>query len=146
MLDQSYEGREFTPFQCEVDRCKIKELSLAAGEHNPVFTDRQLAREQGYKDTPAPLTFATVMLFWGYPVIWDRLTEMGFDLSKMLHTREDYEYIDPIYPGDRLEGRGGVESVTVNSLAQIAVFKCTFYREEKPVLICRLTMMVAEGV
>ena len=33
----------------------------------------------GYKDTPVPLTFATVMNFWGYPEVWERMKEMGVD-------------------------------------------------------------------
>ena len=92
MLDMSYLGKEFPEFVFEVDRSKIKELCLAIGDDNPIFLNKEEAQKAGYKDTPASLTFPTLMNFWGYPEIWNRMTEIGIDIKKLLHAKEEYEY------------------------------------------------------
>ena len=81
-LDMSYKGKEIGTYTFQVDRSKIRELAAAVGDPNPVFTDTEAARKEGYRDCPAPLTFATVMTFGGYPQIWDRMTAMGIDTAR----------------------------------------------------------------
>jgi hypothetical protein len=98
-LDMSYKGKEIGRFSFLVERSKIKELCLAIGDDNPIFFDPEAAKAQGYSDTPAPLTFASLISFWGFPEIWDRMTEAGIDIKRLLHAKEDYEYLKPLYPG-----------------------------------------------
>jgi acyl dehydratase len=142
MLDISYSGKEFPPFHFEVDRSKIKELCLAIGDQNPLFFDPEFARKEGYQDTPAPLTFATLMNFWGYPEIWDRMREVGVDTKKLLHAKEDYEYLAPVYPGDKIQGNVGVDSLRSSTLMDMATFKTVFTRNGEPVLIAKMTIVV----
>jgi len=145
MLDTSYQGKEFPPYYFEVDKSKIKELSLAIGDDNKIFFDKEYAKSKGYKDIPTPLTFPTVMNFWGYSEIWDRMREIGIDTKRLLHAKEDYEYIKPIYPGDKLKGSVSVESLRSSTMMDMATFKTIFTKNEKEVLIAKMTIVVPKG-
>ena len=140
-LDMSYKGREFDPFTFEVERGKIKELCLAIGDENQIFLDRDVAKASGYKDTPAPLTFATVMNFWGYPEVWDRMTEMGVDVKRLLHAKEEYEYFSPIYPGDVLTGVVSVDSIRDGAMGMVT-FRTTYKRADEVVTIAKMTILI----
>lgn len=145
MLDMSYQGKEFSPFIFNVEACKIKELSLAIGDKNPLFFDKEYAQKNGYKDTPVSLTFASLMNFWGYPEIWDKMKEIGVDIQKLLHAKEEYEYFSPIYPGDVIEGSVMVNSMRSSTLMQMVTFKSTYKRDGEVVLIAKMTIVVMEG-
>jgi acyl dehydratase len=140
-LDLSYKGKEIASYTFEVDRSKIRELSAAIGDPNPIFTDPEAAKNEGYADTPAPLTFATVITFGGYPDIWNRMTEMGIDIKRLLHAKEEYEYLAPIYPGDKLTGTIVVDSLRGGTM-EMAAFKTTYTRNNETVLLARMTVIV----
>jgi acyl dehydratase len=140
-LDLSYKGKEIAVYAFEVDRSKIRELAAAIGDTNPVFTDPEAARNEGYADTPAPLTFATVMTFGGCPGIWDIMSGMGIDITRLLHAKEEYEYIAPIYPGDVLTSRIVVEALRGGTM-EMARFRTTYTRGITPVLLARMTIIV----
>ena len=145
MLDMNAQGREFDPYSFEVERCKIKELCLAIGDNNPIFFDKEEAKKAGYKDTPAPLTFPTVMNFWGYPEIWDRMKEIGIDAKKLLHASEEYEYFSPIYPGDNIIGIVMIDSLRSGGVMDVATFKSTYTRNGEVVLIAKMKIVVMTG-
>lgn len=145
MLDMSYLGKEFPEFIFEVDRSKIKELCLAIGDDNPIFFNKEEAQKSGYKDTPASLTFPTLMNFWGYPEIWNRMTEMGIDVKKLLHAKEEYEYFAPIYPGDVIVGKVKVDSMRASSAMDMVTFKSIYSRDGVEVLIAKMTIVVPKG-
>ena len=142
MLDLNAQGKEFPGFTFEIERCKIKELCLAIGDDNPIFFDKEAAAKEGYKDTPAPLTFPTVINFWGYPEIWDRMKEIGVDVKRLLHASEEYEYFAPLYPGDAVTGSVSVESVRSGGMMDVATFKSTYKRDGDVVLIAKMKIVV----
>ena len=51
MFDQRKIGSSFPPFKIEVERCKIHELTLALGDENPIYHDREAAQAEcgGYR-------------------------------------------------------------------------------------------------
>ncbi len=140
-LDVSYQGREFDPFTFEVERSKIRELCLAIGDENQIFVDRDVAKALGYKDTPAPLTFPSLMNFWGYPELWDRMTEIGVDIKRLLHAKEEYEYVSPIYPGDTLTGVVSIDTIRDRSMGMVA-FKTTYTRKGEVVCVAKMTILI----
>ncbi|MDR3201019.1 MAG: MaoC family dehydratase N-terminal domain-containing protein [Spirochaetales bacterium] len=140
-IDLSYKGREIASYTFEVDRSKIRELCAAIGDPNPVFTDPEAAKKEGYADTPAPLTFATLITFGGCPGIWERMTEMGIDIKRLLHAKEEYEYLAPIYPGDKLTGLITVEALRGGAM-EMAAFRTTYTRGGETVLVSRMTIIV----
>lgn len=145
MLNMDALGKEFPSYTFDVERCKIKELCLAIGDDNPIFFDKDAAKKAGYKDTPAPLTFATVMNFWGYTEIWDRMKEIGIDIQKLLHASEEYEYFSQIYPGDKIIGVVKVDSLRSGGAMDIATFQSTYTREGEVVLIAKMKIVVMTG-
>lgn len=145
MIDENAVGKKYEPFTFEVERSKIKELCLAIGDNNPIFFDPKAAQEEGYKDCPAPLTFGTVMNFWGYPEIWDRMKEIGIDVKRLLHASEEYEYHAPIYPGDTVVGHVNVDAIRSSAAMDIATFKTTFKRDEEVVLVAKMKIVVMTG-
>jgi acyl dehydratase len=140
-LDTSYKGRSFDPFTFEVERGKIRELCSAIGDDNQIFFDSEAAKAAGYKDTPAPLTFATVMNFWGYPEVWDRMKEIGVDVQRLLHAKEEYEYYSQIYPGDLITGTVSVDSMRDGAMGMVT-FKTTFKRGDEEVMTAKMTIII----
>ena len=140
-LDMSYKGRTFEPFTFEVERGKIRELCRAIGDENQIFFDEDVAKASGYKDTPVPLTFATVMNFWGYPEVWERMKEMGVDVQRLLHAKEEYEYFNQIYPGDVLTGAVSVESMRDGAMGMVS-FKTTYKRDDEVVMTAKMTIII----
>ncbi len=145
MIDVNAAGREYDPFTFHVDRAKIKELCLAIGDNNPIYFDAEAAKKSGYKDTPAPLTFPTLMNFWGYPEIWDRMKEIGVDVKRLLHAAEEYEYFSPIYPGDTVTGHVKVDSVRSGGAMDVATFQTTFNKGDEIMLVARMKIVVISG-
>ncbi|MBN2534506.1 MAG: MaoC family dehydratase N-terminal domain-containing protein [Spirochaetales bacterium] len=129
------------PFYFEVERCKIKELCMAIGDNNPLFFDTGYARKEGYDDTPAPLTFATVMVFWGHPGLLEKVKEWGINTGKILHAREHYYYFKPVFPGDRIKCTMEIESFRSTSAADIIVLKFVFSRQDEIVLIAKMKLL-----
>ena len=84
---------------------------------------------------------ATVMNFWGYPEVWERMKEMGVDVKRLLHAKEEYEYLSPIYPGDVLTGVVSVESMRDGAMGMVA-FKTTYSRGEETVLTAKMTIII----
>lgn len=140
-LDLSYKGKEFPSYTFKVEHSKIRELCGAIGDQNPIFFDSEEAKKEGYKDCPAPLTFASLMSFWGYPEIWNRMTDIGIDIKRLLHVKEEYEYLELIYPGNELTGTVSVDALRDGKM-QMACFKTTFKRGDEVVLIAKMTIMV----
>lgn len=104
MFDTSKIGRSFPPFSVHVEPVKLRELALAIGDPNPVYQDQRAAQEQGYENIPLPPTAATIFLFWENRHFIEQLTELGLDITRLIHREESYEYLAPIHPGETLMG------------------------------------------
>jgi acyl dehydratase len=101
MADKSAVGREYSKFTWDVERGKIRELVQAIGDPNPIYVDKEVAVEEGYRDVVAPPTFITVPTMWAKMSV---LEDMKINLANALHGEESYEYYQEIYPGDTLTG------------------------------------------
>ncbi len=103
MADKTKVGKEYPPVVWEVEKGKIRELVRAIGDPNPVYTDRDAAIAQGYKDVPASPTFLTVPAMW-CNILATVLLDASVNVAMVLHGEEEYEYLTEIYPGDILTG------------------------------------------
>ena len=81
-LSKDLVGREFPSFKYEVGREKVKEFLRAIGETKEIYWDREKAIAAGYKDTPAPPTFSTAVLFHGNPNFFQDIADIGVDIKK----------------------------------------------------------------
>ncbi|WP_051331224.1 MaoC family dehydratase N-terminal domain-containing protein [Aneurinibacillus terranovensis] len=104
-------GYRFTPYTGEVERGKIRELALAIGDENPVYTDKDYAKSQGLEDVTVPPTFSEAIDMWAGPTFEKLMEELGIDPKKLLHGEQEYEYFQPIFPGDKLSAETIVTDV-----------------------------------
>lgn len=110
MADLSKTGTEYAPIVWEVERGKIRELARAIGDSNPVYRDREAAVQAGYEDTPAPLTFLTVPMMWAGDMM-SIINDLKINVMMVLHGEEEYEYYQPVYPGDVIAGTPKIVSM-----------------------------------
>ena len=104
MFDVNRIGHSFPPFSVTVEPAKIRELVLAIGDDNPVYSSQQAAQEAGYDTIPLPPTMATEFLFWGNTHFVEYLAELGLDINRLMHREEEYEYLAPLRAGEKLMG------------------------------------------
>jgi acyl dehydratase len=128
-LSKDIIGTKLDPYTFVVERGKVQEFCKAIGETNPIYLDPEAAKAAGFADTPIPPTFQTAFQFWGYPKIWDDMTAMGIDTSRLLHMKEEYTYLKPIYPGTTIHAEGAVSDVKIGKMNMVT-FKST-YKNEK---------------
>lgn len=90
-----------------VEAGKVAEFARAIGSENPVFYDREAARDAGYDDIPAPLTFTRVAYFPRYRAGGDDSSfgfDLGFDPERTVHGEQEYEYERQLIVGDTVDG------------------------------------------
>ena len=104
MFDTTKIGHSFPPFSVTIERAKIRELAIAIGDDNHVYLSQFAAQAAGYDDVPLPPTMATQFLFWGNTHFVEQLAELGFDVNRLMHREEEYEYLASVHPGETLTG------------------------------------------
>ncbi len=111
MADHSKIGKEYPPFTWVVEKGKIRELVQAIGDKNPIYQDTDVAKSDGYDDTPASPTFITLPMMWN-EILIKIIADLNIDyLHNTLHGGEEYEYHHEIYPGDVLEGCSKIKGI-----------------------------------
>jgi acyl dehydratase len=150
MFDKSKIGQSFAPFTIEVQRNKIDELTTAIGDNNPIYHSREAAHEAGFPDVPVSPTTPTMFTFWGNARRRTDLTEIGIDVTRILHGEEEYEYLAPIYPNDILTGtttlvdgktRSGKDGRSMDILTTETRY---VNQHNQPVLNARTTIVVRD--
>lgn len=153
MLNTSYVGKKLPLIRYQVDASKIRELAMALGDENPLFTDGAAAQTEGYPDLVAPLTFPSLFRFWGGAAVGSEtralLQQMGANVLRILHGEEQYEYHGLLHPGDDITGELeilGIEHKEGGSGAMDMVRTQATYRNQRreTVVIARATMVVRE--
>lgn len=110
MADASHIGLELDELSFPVDRSKVRELALAAGDDDPVYVDEDTARDAGFPAIPAPLNVAVLAMHWRDGD--DMLDRLDLDLRRVLHGEVSWEYLAPVHVGDELTARRRVSDVT----------------------------------
>ena len=100
-VDDSAKGKSFPAFDYEVGKEKIAEYARAVGEDNPVYFERDKAKEAGFRDIPAPPMFAVVYSAGAMaPAITD--PEVGINLMAMVHGGQEFVWGEPVCAGDTI--------------------------------------------
>jgi acyl dehydratase len=133
-VDDSAKGKTYPAFEYEVGKEKIREYAFAVGEDNPVYFDRQAAKDAGFRDVPAPPMFAVVYSAGSVgPAVLD--PEVGINFTMMVHGGQEFVWGEPVCAGDTIstethvadihekDGRGYYvfESVSTNQEGQEVV-------------------------
>lgn len=122
-LSKDLVGKKLNDFEVLVERGKIREFCQAIGETNPIYLDPAAARSAGFDDTPAPPTFQTSFIFWGYGYdrFWSDLQSMGIDTNRLLHMKEEYTYKKPVYPGAHIKGSAEIVDVKTGKMDMLTL-------------------------
>jgi acyl dehydratase len=100
-VDASAKGKKYEPYAYEVGKEKIREYAHAVGEDNPIYFDRDAAREAGFRDIPAPPMFAAVYSAGSVgPAVVD--PEVGINLAMMVHGGQEFVWGEPVCAGDTI--------------------------------------------
>jgi acyl dehydratase len=109
-VDDSVKGKTYPPFAYEVGKEKIREYAQAVGEDNPIYFDREQAKQAGFRDIPAPPMFAAVYSAGAVgPAVLD--PEVGIDLTRMVHGGQEFHWGEPVCAGDTITTEAELKDV-----------------------------------
>jgi acyl dehydratase len=109
-VDTSAKGKKYDPYSYEVGKEKIREYAHAVGEDNPVYFDRDRAKEAGFRDVPAPPMFAAVYSAGSVgPAVID--PEVGINLAMMVHGGQEFVWGEPVCAGDTITTETTVKDI-----------------------------------
>lgn len=112
MTDPESTGRQLPGYVFTVERERIREFVQAIGDPNPIFTDAEAARAQGYPDVVAPPTFGIAIDLCGGPGFAGLCASLSVNPLRVLHGEQEYAYLAPIFPGDVITAEPRVTEVT----------------------------------
>lgn len=89
-----------------IEAGKIAEFAEAIGDDNPLYLDTsgETARQRGYDDVPAPITFPMASSFFKRRQDMGERPDLGFDRTRIVHGEEAFEYDRVPVAGDVLTG------------------------------------------
>ena len=104
-MQQQAVGLESRPITMEVEKGAIIRFARAIGDDNPLWTDEAAARQSRYGGLIAPPTFLRSMGMVR--------PELPFDvpLHRLLDGGSDWEYFEPVRPGDRITAVARITSL-----------------------------------
>lgn len=132
-------GRTGESRPIEVEKGAIRKFAEAIGDLNPLYLDEAFAQTQGYQSVVAPPTFPTTFRV--------PLPDVHFELSRVLHGEQEYEYTRPIVAGDVLHCKSEVLDVyeRSGSLGEMTFFVTKITGDDsngRPVFTGKSTIIV----
>jgi acyl dehydratase len=144
-LDDSAKGKTYPPFQYEVGKEKIREYAMAVGEENPVYFDRDAARQAGFRDIPAPPMFAVVYSAGSVgPAVLD--PEVGINFPLMVHGGQEFLWGEPVCAGDAITTETVVKDIYVKDGRGYYVFESVSRNQEDQEVVRATWTNIVRGV
>jgi peroxisomal enoyl-CoA hydratase 2 len=106
-IDKSLVGRTGKPFTMPIEWSKVREFARAIRDPNPAYFDPELAKMEA-GGIPIPPTFLQVAAFWQDS---ESVPTASFDLRRILHGEQEFEFFKPIFVGDMLTGTARISDV-----------------------------------
>src|SRR5260370_30789491 len=91
VFDTSKIGQSFAPFTYEGQRNKIHELTMAIGDDNPIYHDREAAQAAGYPDVPISPTTPPLFSSWRTRQQGTSLAHIGTAGLRVLHAQRKHD-------------------------------------------------------
>lgn len=98
MADRSMIGKSGKPFTMPIERGKVREFARAIRDPNPAYFDPDVAKKE-CGGIPVPPTFLMTSTFWQSQ---ESIPSLSFDLRRILHGEQEFEFLKPIFVGDTL--------------------------------------------
>lgn len=142
-MNKSEIGNTGTPVTMHVERGKIREFARAIKDDNPLYFDADYAQRSIGGIMPPP-TFTMTLGFWDDGRSRPLLT---YDVRRLLHGEQEFEYLAPIYAGDVLTATGRVADVYEKAGSRggtmtFGVIETTFTNQRgEKVLVSRSTLI-----
>jgi acyl dehydratase len=99
-IDRSLIGQASEPYWVEIEKGAIRKFAEAIGDADERYRDEAAAQRNGFRSIIAPPTFPVTFRAPEEPV-WTR----HLDRRRILAGGQSFEYLRPIYAGDRLQCR-----------------------------------------
>lgn len=146
-MDKSEIGNTSAPITMHIERGKIREFARAIKDDNPVYRDEELAKNVG--GIMSPPTFTMTSTFWDDG---PRRPLLTFDVRRLLHGEQEFEYLAPLHAGDVLTATTRVADVYEKQGARggkmtLGILETTFVNQHgEEVLVSRSTVIETGGV
>ncbi|MCP4184151.1 MAG: MaoC family dehydratase [Hyphomicrobiales bacterium] len=102
-MNKEFIGKEYEPFEIEVEKGRIAQFARSIGEENPIYFDAEAAKKAGFRGIPVPLTFAyTITMDAGQS--FNVLEDMGIEKTNAVHGEQGFTYHNEICAGDKITG------------------------------------------
>lgn len=137
-------GLEFKPYQGKIERGKIREMVQAIGDPNPIYTDPEVARQEGLKDITIPPTFMESLDMWEGASFDDLVALLEMDPRKVLHLEQEYEYFAPVYPEDVIRAQTVVSDVKTKRNGMALYTLETTYHNQENQLVMKSKMVLVQ--
>ena len=109
-LDRTLIGTELEPIVAEVEKGEIRQFANAIGATDPIHTDLAAAQAAGYPSLVAPPTLVFCLAQRNSEPT-DNLVRLGFDVAKLLHGEQHFEYFHPVCAGDTVTLTTRIEDI-----------------------------------
>ena len=109
-LDKTLIGTTLPPIVADVEKGAIRQFANAIGATDPIHTDEAAAKAAGYPAVVAPPTFVSCLaLHNSEPTAM--LATLGFEIPKLLHGEQHFDYHKPVCAGDTVTLTTRIEDV-----------------------------------
>ncbi|HYH28124.1 MAG TPA: MaoC family dehydratase N-terminal domain-containing protein [Actinomycetota bacterium] len=143
-LNASLVGKEYPGVTYEVGREKIREFAMAVGETGDIYHDPDAAKQAGYPEQVAPLTFPTVLHIKSGPqVIAD--PELGLNYALVVHGTQEFEYRRPILAGDVLTATPKIASIEAKGPHEFLTIETAMTDPEGEVVVIARATLISRG-
>ena len=119
-MNKSEIGNTGAPVTMPLERGKIREFARAIKDNNPLYFDAAYATQAVGGIMPPP-TFSMTSAFWEEG---PRKPLLTYDVRRLLHGEQEFEYLAPIYAGDVLTGTARVTDVYEKKGGTVAPSMC----------------------
>jgi hypothetical protein len=132
-LDTSYTGKAFPREQVTLTTDMVSSLHDTVSRLVPGLDTVTYA--------PIFLTLGNMLLFHSTDKLWPTLAEIGINAERMLHTRESYEYHEPLFAGDIIDVELCMEDMYESELFKKVTVRVDFFRQNTLCQVMRLELL-----
>lgn len=132
-------GLKTEPFTADVEKGRLKFFAKAIGETDPIYSDEAAAKAAGHPTIPAPPTFL-FCLNMEQPNAYALIEQMGIRVEQLLHGEQSFQYLKPVYAGDRLTFQTTVTNTYSKKGGELGFFvRDTDVKNQKGDLVAKLS-------